>query len=123
MALVARGHATLRCAIVRRAETSGPPQEARHTCSGVCVPIIRSASAPSFPPLSPVPLPVLSLLPALSLYSAFHIRRPGKKKKSAPICANICDVRAYRFVPALAAVRTFDRWFVCSVRRNVHEEK
>lgn len=68
MALVARGHATLRCAIVRRAETSGPPQEARHTCSGVCVPIIRSACPlppPPFPlfPFSFVPLPVLSLLP------------------------------------------------------------
>lgn len=27
-------------------ETSGPPQEVRHTCSGVCVPIIRAPAPP-----------------------------------------------------------------------------
>ncbi|XP_050588451.1 serine/threonine-protein phosphatase 4 regulatory subunit 1-like isoform X1 [Bombus affinis] len=32
-------------------ETSGPPQEVRHTCSGVCVPIIRAPA----PPLQCVP--------------------------------------------------------------------
>lgn len=32
-------------------ETSGPPQEVRHTCSGVCVPIIRAPT----PPLQCVP--------------------------------------------------------------------
>lgn len=48
------------------AETSGPPQEARHTCSGVCVPIIR------LPPL---------LFPCwLLLYSAFHIRQSFRGK-------------------------------------------
>lgn len=74
MALVAHGHATLRCAIVRRAETSGPPQEARHTCSGVCVPIIRSAL---FPPFSSVPF----LPPSRSLdLQCVPYSTAGKKK-------------------------------------------
>jgi len=103
MALVARGHATPRCAIVRRAETSGPPQEARHTCSGVCVPIIRSACP--LPPSSPGPLPVPSPFPALSLYSALHIRRPAKRRASAS-CT--CDTHvSFHFV-----LRSFDRWLV-----------
>lgn len=54
------------------AETSGPPQEVRHTCSGVCVPIIRSV--PLFSPK----------FVGFSTYSAFHIRRlsPERKKKT-----------------------------------------
>lgn len=131
MALVARGHATLRCAIVRRAETSGPPQEARHTCSGVCVPIIRSA-CPLLPsplltlsPFSPVPLPVPSLLPALSFSLALQCvpySTAGKKEERAH---RVHVIRTYRIVSFLrlfvSIVRSLVRLF--GSPRNVHEEK
>lgn len=61
-------------------ETSGPPQEAKHTCSGVCVPIIRSCS----PLPSQFLPPFLVLFPCrLLLYNAFCIRRssPGEKEE------------------------------------------
>jgi len=111
MALVAHGHATLRCAIVRRAETSGPPQEARHTCSGVCVPIIRCL--PSSPLL--IRPSSRSFPPSRSLNLQCVPYSTAGKKKSERI-VYVCDNARVSFL------QSFVR-FVCTVRRNVYEEK
>ena len=112
MALVAWSrYTTMRHSTI---ETSGPSQEVRHTCSGVCVPIIRAPA----PPLQCVPSSMAragsnhatdmyyrsyvrgkvsetSTHPAISLTPRLLSRRELSKVRTDSISAYLCTYHTY----------------------------